>query len=134
MVSGVLRQRSCVAFSNVRTNPVLVHCILATIKCYLLTVQHFKICHGYSNTYSLPRLELVLRGIKKLKGVAISPGRLPVTHNVTSPLVSKGFRFRRGNAMGCLLAGFFAFLRAGEFAVHLEQPMISRFTCPSRMS
>ena len=51
----------------------------STIRSYMSAVRHLHIIHGYENPLaSKPRLELVLKGIRRIKPKSSAP-RLPIT-------------------------------------------------------
>ena len=92
----------------------------STIKVYLSGVRSLHIENGFKNPLvDCPRLEQVLRGIKRVQGVAIRP-RLPITasilRRVQPLLVLHTYRDSMFGAACC--TGFFGFLRAAEFTTN----------------
>ena len=92
-----------------------------TIKLYLCGVRHHYIAAGQGDILqNVPRLDLTLRGIKK---VQISPARirLPITTDVLyalgSVLTRKNTEFKEAMLWAVLCIGFYGALRCGEFTV-----------------
>ena len=101
--------------SHVATNHAF-----ATVKLYLAAVRSYHIRCGYDDPLKeRPRLDLVLRGIKRSKGLHSRPQRLPVTINVLSaiqsalPRVVRHPHDQRLYWAICTTA-FFGFFRIGE--------------------
>ncbi len=102
-----------------------------TIKCYLSGIRHAQIALGHGDPFanqSMPRLEYVLKGIKRSQAEknAQSKPRLPITVD----LLRKMFKVWKDSndpdaAMlpaACNL-GFFGFLRAAEFTTPSQGPL-----------
>ena len=99
-----------------------------TIKVYLSTVRHLHTTLGFHSVYAeqvTPRLQLVLKGIKKKQLHSESPReRLPITtaimtriHNIFARTPNDYHSIMMWAA--CNLA-FFGFLRCGEFTIPCE--------------
>ncbi len=96
----------------------------ATIKCYLSAVRHLQVAKGYGDPHigSMARLELVLRGVKRVRGKSGQPKpRLPITPDLLGKLREAWLDQPRGKDGSMLWAAsalcFFGFLRSGEATV-----------------
>ena len=101
---------------------------LRTIKLYLAAVRHMHVCnrlHKQFNYQVTPRLQLILRGIKKRQAARHFtkprlPNTLPILRSIKTVL-SKEAPFYNSTtfwAMCCL--AFFCFLRVSEFTIPAE--------------
>ena len=96
-----------------------------TIKLYLAGIRFTYVKAGFANPLlstngsQLPRIQIILKSVKKLQGKPLKP-RLPITFNILCKII---YTLRRGvfgpyldvmMEAACTLA-FFGFLRCGEF-------------------
>jgi len=105
------------------THLTIHNIFLLTIKVYLSAVRHIHLCKGLHNHFNrqlTPRLNLILRGIKRRQAGAHSARpRLPITihmiHKIRTLLKRRASSYHNITlwAEGCL--GFFGFLRVSEF-------------------
>ena len=121
-----------------------------TILAYLSAVRHLQISVGLNPTLhaSWPRLQYVLRGVKRSQDTAPQRVRLPVTVVVMHQLlavwahtpVSRQFDATMLWAASCL--SYFGFMRAGEFTLSdLNEPpailasdvAVDSYTSPSSL-
>ena len=91
-----------------------------SIRVYLSGIRFTQITLGFSDpAFSLPRLEYVLRGIRRASPGHVRPQRLPVTPRILRLLFSMWLQQPSSHDAVMLWAacgtGFFGFLRAGEF-------------------
>ena len=122
-----------------------------TVKCYLSAVRHLYISKGEGDPFakSLPKLDYVLKGVSRDKGVQPSRLRLPITPAILRAMRSYWARqadnFNVSMFWAACCVGFFGFLRAGELtissaatydpAVHLsvEDVSVDSREAPSRV-
>ena len=102
--------------------------LLATIKVYLSAVRHMHLCrdlHDHFSRQLTPRLQLILRGIKK-RQACISPTRqrLPVTiqmlHRIRHLLSTRTPSYDNTTLWAMCCLAFFGFLRVSEFTIPTE--------------
>ena len=94
----------------------------STVKAYLSAVRHLQVSQGLGDPQmsSMPRLELVVRGLKREQAGAPSKPRLPITPAILRQIHNywkdsqEWDKVMVGAAM-CLC--FFGFLRSGEVVV-----------------
>ena len=106
-------------FVSALSNDSLKH---QSIKCYLSGIHHAQIALGHGDPFasqSMPRLEYVLKGIKRRKEKnAQSKPRLPITVDLLQKMFKVWEDANDPDAVmlpaACCL-GFFGFLRAAEF-------------------
>ena len=104
----------------------------STIRTYLSRVRHLHILHGFqSPTSDNPRLDLVLKGIQRIKPRQTQP-HFPITPAILTRLqvglekLDLSAFDRKMLWAACLLA-FFAFLRCSEFTIpSLQSYKVSR--------
>ncbi len=93
----------------------------STIRTYLAAVRFRNIELGfYSNFEPMQNLQMLLRGIKRVKGISSKPNRLPVTLNIMKILKSnlrKSHLNEKDKLMlwAAFTTAFFGLLRASEF-------------------
>ena len=89
----------------------------ATAKSYVTAIRSFHIENGFPITiFSHPRIELVIRGGKRVYGEGVKKLRLPLTSSVLLRIVNEVRVDEEGiNVKAALCVAFAAFLRSGEF-------------------
>ena len=94
-----------------------------TVKCYLSAVRHLYISKGEGDPFakSLPKLDYVVKGVKRQKGVQPSRQRLPITHAILRAMRSywapQTDNFDVSMFWAACCVEFFGFLREGKFTV-----------------
>ena len=97
----------------------------STIKNYLSSLRYLQICYGFPSPFesAMPKLELVMRGIKRAQGkLGLTPRRkLPITpiilRQVRAVWSRSGQDFEETMLWAAAVTCFFGFLRAGEITV-----------------
>ena len=92
-----------------------------SIKCYLSAIRHLQISHGFADPFSpgaFPRLEYVLKGIRRSPTPTPTQQRLPITPDILRRMHSVWAEVANNPDTHLLWAAccvaFFGFLRSGE--------------------
>ena len=95
-----------------------------TIIVYLSTVRHLHVSSGLHSQFALalsPRLEMVMKGIKKKKSLVAPRKRLPITLDIMTKIMEKVNHnpHDRDNIMmwAACCSALFGFLRCNKFTV-----------------
>jgi hypothetical protein len=89
----------------------------ATAKAYLTALQSLHLQNGYDTTgFNDPRIELILKGGKRIYGEGTRRIRLPLTSEILACIVLQISNDKDGaNLKAALCVAFARFLRSGEF-------------------
>ena len=89
----------------------------ATARSYLTTLRSFHLECGYSNaTFDDPRVDLIIRGGKRVYGEGVKRLRFPLTAPILLRMVNEIRLDEEGiNIKSALCLAFAVFLRSGEF-------------------
>ena len=98
---------------------------VGTMKVYLAAVRHMYICKGLHKHFKhqiTPRLQLILRGIKKCQaGTHFTKPRLPITitilHSIKAALAKETPSYDNITFWAMCYLAFFGFLRVSEFTI-----------------
>jgi len=89
----------------------------ATASSYLNALRSFHLKSGFpTSVFEDPRIDLVIRGGKRVFGEGLKRLRFPLTSSILLPVINEIGNDEEGiNVKSALCVAFAAFLRSGEF-------------------